>query len=368
MTYSRPALIISEAIAQKNIKQMADKAQANGVELMPHFKTHQSKIIGRWFKDLGIDSITVSSVSMARYFAEDNWQNITIAFPLNIKEIKQIANLAAHINLTLLITDLEQIKVLLSEVMVSVNILLEIDCGSNRSGLPPDDNDTITKMIDLLERSQHCFKGFYSHFGHTYNAASVNEVEDVYNNALNIITDLKHRYGYAQAQISIGDTPSCTVMRGFAKVKSIHPGNFVFYDLMQAQIGVCKEEDIAVVLACPVVSKNKQRCEVVIYGGGVHLSKESLFDKTLQANIYGKIVWLTKDGWSASLPGCYLRSVSQEHGVVVVSPSVYNQISIGDVIGILPVHSCMTADAMGSYVDLKCGVIDHFKGNILATN
>ena len=361
INFTRPTLIINKDIVQQNIARMAEKANISDVELVPHFKTHQSLQIGGWFKENGIKSITVSSVSMAEYFASDGWKQITIAFPVNILEIKKIAALAAKTQLTLLVTSIEQISVLLREVDVYLRILIEIDAGSKRSGVNPENDSLISEMIDLLDNSQHHFKGFYSHFGHTYNAGSAEEVEQIFNSSLNLMEDLKHRHAYAQPTISIGDTPSCSIINNFEDIKSIHAGNFVFYDLTQVQIGSCQEKDIAIALACPVVGKNDERQEIIIYGGGVHLSKESLLDTEFAQTIYGRPVLLNEDGWSKSIPGCYVRSLSQEHGVTKLTPEAYGQINVGDLIGVLPVHSCMTADVMCGYTDLAGQAVDHFK-------
>jgi D-serine deaminase-like pyridoxal phosphate-dependent protein len=42
----------------------------------------------------------------------------------------------------------------------------------------------------------------------------------------------------------------------------------------------------------------------------------------------------------------YVKALSQEHGVVVVPPTEINSYTIGDLIYVLPIHSCMTADLM----------------------
>ena len=358
---SRPTLLISEDIARNNIHRMVVKTGLNNVELIPHFKTHQSRAIGSWFKEETLETITVSSVSMAEYFADDIWKRITIAFPVNLLELAKISALAAKVQLTVLVTGVEQIQALLDKVDVYLRILIEVDTGSNRSGVDPEDDGLISDMINLLENRQHQFKGFYSHFGHTYHADSRDAVKQIYSASINIMEDLKHRHAYAQPTISIGDTPSISIIKKFEDIKSIHAGNFVFYDLTQVQIGSCQEEDIAIVLACPVVSKNESRKEVIIYGGGVHLSKESLFDNDIEQNIYGKPVLLTDAGWSSAIADSYVKSLSQEHGVVKLNDDAFDKIKVGDVIGILPVHSCMTADCMGGYVDLNGHSIDHFK-------
>ena len=72
----RPTLLINKDIARRNIVRMVEKANLTNVELVPHFKTHQSLQVGGWFKEEGIKAITVSSVSMAEYFASAEWTQI----------------------------------------------------------------------------------------------------------------------------------------------------------------------------------------------------------------------------------------------------------------------------------------------------
>jgi len=65
MNITKPTLILDEAKCKTNSAFMADKARRHNLELRPHFKTHQSLEIGRWFKDAGVKKITASSLDMA---------------------------------------------------------------------------------------------------------------------------------------------------------------------------------------------------------------------------------------------------------------------------------------------------------------
>ena len=121
-----------------------------------------------------------------------------------------------------------------------------------------------------------------------------------------------------------------------------------------------RESDIAVALAVPVVAKSKERLEVIIHGGAVHLSKDHLFDANEQ-KFFGEMVVFTEDGWSPIIEGVKLKSVSQEHGILSVSEEIFDQIELGDVIGILPIHSCLTANLMKSYLSLKGETIEHLE-------
>ncbi|MCK5222536.1 MAG: alanine racemase, partial [Candidatus Aminicenantes bacterium] len=69
MDIIEPTLILDSAKCRKNIRSMLKKAAESEASFRPHFKTHNSREIGRWFREEGVDKITVSSVKMAGYFA-----------------------------------------------------------------------------------------------------------------------------------------------------------------------------------------------------------------------------------------------------------------------------------------------------------
>ncbi len=126
---------------------------------------------------------------------------------------------------------------------------------------------------------------------------------------------------------------------------------------MQYYIGSCEISQIAVAMACPIVAIHEQRNELVIYGGGVHFSKERLEDEEF-GTIYGKVVENEGNIWGNLIPGMYVKNLSQEHGIVVVPSSKISDYKIGDLLFIIPVHSCMTANLMKRYVTTEGRVIE----------
>ena len=56
----------------------------------------------------------------------------------------------------------------------------------------------------------------------------------------------------------------------------------------------------------------------------------------------------------------FIRSLSQEHGIVGCTNDFFNRISIGDIINIYPIHSCLTANLMKAYVTETGKKISHF--------
>ncbi len=361
---TRPTLLLNEKQCKINIQQMVDKAKRLNVQLVPHFKTHQSAEIGEWFKACGIESITVSSVKMAEFFARSGWKNITIAFPFNVHEIPAINKmLDQHVNLTLFVVNTEVVHRLNEELTAPANLFIEMDAGYGRSGVSTEDIAKVKELVGLIEAgSMTNLYGLYCHPGNTYHTNSVEEIKGIWAGVIKNILAVKTTLGVAgeSLRIRVGDTPGCVLVEDMEGVDEIGPGNFVFYDLVMNYLDVCAESDIAVAMACPVVAKNESRNEIIIHGGAVHFSKDHLFDSN-EEKFFGEVVVLEEEGWSPIVEGIKLVSLSQEHGVLRASAEVFEAIEVGDVLGVLPIHSCLTANLMKSYTTLNGQEIKHLE-------
>ncbi len=149
---------------------------------------------------------------------------------------------------------------------------------------------------------------------------------------------------HPELELSVGDTPTCSQASDLGLADEIRPGNFVYYDLMQVQIGSCTADQIAVAMACPVVAKHEDRREVVVHGGAVHFSKDRIEESGRP--IYGRPVEDRGDLWGAIIEGGWVRKLSQDHGIVRLPKEKLERTHVGDLLKILPVHSCLTADLM----------------------
>jgi D-serine deaminase-like pyridoxal phosphate-dependent protein len=357
---NKPSLILNEQRARENIRHMALKANLSGVKFRPHFKTHQSIEIGAWFRDEGVQQITVSSVDMAEYFAEDGWTDITIAFPVNIRQINQIQKLAERINLGVVIENLESLSYLGQNIQQKINIWLKIDSGSHRTGIPWDQTGEVLSILSEAANYPHlAIQGILTHAGSTYSAQSSDEAIHLHKESSLRMIDLQQKIiqtGHPKPMISVGDTPGCCLLNTFDDVDEIRPGNFVFFDAEQLEIGSCKADQIAVALACPIVARHPERNEVVLYGGAIHLSKETYLHSGQPS--YGLIALPDENGWGEILPDCSVVRISQEHGILSVPQTMLNQFPIGGLVLVIPVHSCLTAHLMRRYLALDGHTIE----------
>lgn len=358
-----PTLILDEAIAQENIQQMAQKASQQGVIFRPHFKTHQSAKIGDWFRQQVVSKITVSSLRMAAYFAQHGWKDITVAFPVNLREHALINQLAAVIQLGILVEDAAVVQQLATVIAQPLNVWLKIDAGYHRTGLPWQEPEAILQCADAVRKSPFfTLAGLITHAGNSYHtprekipalfAESIQRLKTVQTTLQNA--------GHENVLISVGDTPGCSLSPSFAGADEIRPGNFIYFDAQQLMLGSCSFEQIAAVVACPIVALHADRHEVVLYGGAVHLSKDMV--EVEGKSTYGLVCFPEGNGWSKPIPGAYVKSISQEHGIVSMPVSAFSRCNISELLCIIPAHSCLSADLVGSGVTTSGKSIEMFPG------
>lgn len=361
MNITRPTLLLDEDKMNANLDRMIDKAKRTNTELIPHFKTHQSKEIGEICRSKGVQRITVSSVKMAEYFAANGWSNITVAFPFNPLEVNSINTLIKNgVEITLLVTELSTLDILSDQIEGEVNLMIEIDAGYGRSGVPSDSIEIIQALAQKIKESNKLnLYGLYCHPGNTYSTNSVEDIQALWADAIPKMKAIKDHLD-KDVKVRMGDTPGCTVVEDMEGVDEIGPGNFIFYDLVMNYLDVCDESDIAVAVACPVVAKNESENKLILHGGAVHFSKDHLYNANEQ-KFFGEMVVLEEHGWSSIIPNAKLISVSQEHGILKVDEETFEQIEVGDVIGILPIHSCLTANLLKEYRTFDHRTYEHLE-------
>ena len=360
---TRPTVLVDRPKVIAHVAHMARKAHSAGIVFRPHFKTHQSARIGDWFRESDTAAATVSSLSMAGYFARHGWNDITVAFIANRLETDRINALASRIRLGLTVDHGDSITELRQHLTHPAHVFIKIDTGYGRTGIPWDDTGGVVSLARMIHDSELLdFAGLLTHAGHTYHARSRGHIRQIYDETLARLAHLKAILldrGMPRCLLSVGDTPGCTVVEDFHGVDEIRPGNFAFYDLQQSRMGICSDDDIAVAVACPVVGIYPRRSEVVLYGGAVHLSKDTVENERGET-VFGRLALCGRDGWEVIDPPVDLTALSQEHGKAKVPGRFLSRIRRGDVLLVLPVHSCLTVNLHREYLTLEGETLTSF--------
>lgn len=342
-----PALLVDEARARANIAAMCAKVEASHTSLRPHFKTHQNVGVGRWFREAGVRKATVSSYDMAVQFADDGWDDLTIAMLVDPRDLPRLAALGRRLaerngRLGLLVDTPEAARAVDAEVERPNAIYMKIDTGYGRSGIFWEDVPRIRETAAAVD-----FTGLLTHAGHSYRTPR-DELK-----ALHCTTAARLRaVAMATGQdllLSVGDTPTCATVDLLVGVDEVRPGNFVFFDVMQLVAGICGPQHLALAAACPVLAVDEARGRLVLRGGAVHLGK----DPALVAGqpVHGCLGTMTEDGFDQVLPEVAVTQLTQEHAVVDVPRDRWDDLVAGlrpgDRALVFPSHACLACHQHG---------------------
>ena len=346
-----PALLLDIDILERNLQRMQEHALKHHVSLRPHIKTHKCIEIAKKQQTLGAKGITVSTFYEAEQFAEAGFNDITWAFPLPLVYIDKAMKLADKITLRLVIDSVEaqaSLQKAAANADKPVHVWLKVDCGFHRAGVDPSSAFAEELARSLVKSKSLCFDGILTHAGHSYLTKSKQEILDIAGQERSTMVNFAERLrrkGIAVPAISIGSTPTMTLTNNLEGITEIRPGNYVFYDYMQTQLGVCSVSDCVLTVLASVISHQPEALHFVTDAGALALSKDQ--GATHIRNDMGMGI-LYEDYERKRLfthIDVQMKSLSQEHGKVIVEKENYieGKFRVGERVRILEHHSCLTA-------------------------
>jgi D-serine deaminase-like pyridoxal phosphate-dependent protein len=345
-----PTLILDRRVLARNTRAMTERVRALGVQLRPHMKTAKSVDVARTALAGNFGGITVSTLHEAAYFLEHGISDITYAVGIVPAKLDAVAALNARgADVGILTDNLDMARAIAAHDKVH-KVLIEIDTGDKRGGVLPDAPELVEIGRVLHDAPKVTLQGVLTHAGHSYDCRDPHAIaavaEDERAGAV-LAAKRLCAAGLPCPIVSVGSTPTASFARDLSGVTEIRPGVYVFYDLFQAGIGVCKLEDIAVSVLASVIGQRRADNTLLIDAGALALSKDRSTAELPQDCGYG----LVCDAESGRpLAGLYVRTVNQEHGFVTADrPIAFERFPIGAKMRVLPNHSCITAAAYGSY-------------------
>jgi len=362
-----PVLLLDLDILQRNLDTIAGKARFLGVALRPHIKTHKCLEIARIQQELGARGITVSTLAEAEIFANASFNDITYAFPLDSGKITQTLNLAEKATLRLTVDDpatAETLETAAADRDQSVPVWLKVDCGYHRAGVDPTSDYALQLARFLYEASHLRFNGLLTHAGHAYKVTSREELLNIANQERDVTVAFAERLrtkGIAVPAVSVGSTPTMSVVEHLEGVQEMRPGNYVFHDRTQVALGSCAIADCAVTVLTAVVSHQPGSSHVVIDAGALALSHDPGPVQLDSAPGKGAVVVETNP--LAVHPSLRVVSISQEHGIIQgTGPEDLAGLEVGSRMRILPNHACLTVALFDEYAVVKGEeVVYHWK-------
>lgn len=329
-----PCLVLDRERLDRNLTNMAERAERLSVSLRPHVKSHKCIEIARRQTELGARGITVSTLYEARIFAEHGFDDIVWAFPVILSRLPEVVALAKRIRLGLVVDCVEAVDALQS-LPINLEVWLKVDSGYHRAGVDPNGELALELAERLASSATLRFAGLLSHSGHAYrynDDAEVRAVAEQERSGMVLLCQRLSPKGIIVPAVSVGSTPTMTRVEKLAGVSEARPGNYALFDYTQVVLGSCTALDCAATVLSTVVSAPKGAQHSVIDAGGLTLSVDASHPLAPRATM-GEIY---EDYGQGRLDAdLRVTSVSQEHGMVS------GRLKVGQRLRILPNHSCL---------------------------
>lgn len=322
-----PSVVIDLDQVGRNIQEMSAAADAHGVRLRPHIKSHKVPELMRLQLAGGAVGATCATLREVEVMIDAGCPSVTLAFPLLSAD--KVARLVA-------LRERAEIRVTLDSVEAATalgraagsqpfDVLLEVDTGQGRLGRPAG-APSVELGLAIAAVPGVRLIGVSSHAGHAYAATSADELGRIAAAEADALvrTAAELRRGGADVrEISVGSTPSARAGFGLGITES-RPGTYLMNDATMVRLGVATHETCAAFVLATVISRPAPD-RVVIDAGTKALSSDGL----------------GRDDWVHVLhrPDLHAAFLSEEHGVFRADDPTTAP-AIGDRVLVIPNHVC----------------------------
>ena len=350
-----PCVLVEAHRLDANLKAQQARADAGGVALRPHTKTHKSIALARRQRDHGAQGLTVAKVGEAEVYVDAGFDDIRLAYEVVGREKhERLLRLMDHARLSFCVdtrAGAEAAATVYAEAGATAEVLVEVDCGYGRTGLRWDDPDLVAfaRHVDALEGLR--VVGILTHAGHSYYGPQADETKTA---ALRrVMAEERDRMidaalrlrdaGFEGLEVSIGSTPSLRHFENRTQdgctITEVRPGNYVFHDGIQVGLGVAGWTDCSLTVLTTVISKHRDS------GGQERLfldagKKVFTSDTAYGLEGYGTILYNART--MTPLPHARITGLSEEHGWVRVRGGA--TMDVGDRVRVVPNHACVVVN------------------------
>jgi D-serine deaminase-like pyridoxal phosphate-dependent protein len=333
-----PAVLVDKRKALSNLDRMQEKANAKGIRLRPHSKTHKSPLVAQWQIERGAVGICCAKLGEAEVFANAGIADIRLPYPLNPSNADRVVALLNRTRLSFIVDHPVVAKQWSDAMMIRgkrVDVLVKVDVGFHRCGIDPDAREAMPMIKDVASLPGLRFRGLLSHAGQAYHAHSEDELRKMAEAEARTMSDLAERCrknGVPVEEVSAGATPPARFSLEHDGFTEFRPGNYVYFDRTQVALGAAAVDNCALSVLATVVSK-PAKDRIILDSGSKTLTNDG-------ARGFGSV-----DGYGAVIghDNLLIERLSEEHATVRVREGS-TTLEPGDRVRIIPNHSCVVSN------------------------
>lgn len=328
-----PGLVVFADLVEKNIDKMIAIA-GDAARLRPHCKTHKMAEVTRLQVEKGITKHKCATIAEAEMLAEAGVEDVFLAYnPVgpHIGRCVEFAAKCSHSRLSVTADHEKPLRELSAACQaggVEVGVLLDVDTGYHRTGIPMDTDQAVDLyglIVDL--------PGVYADGLHVYDGQNhqtdlderTAAVDAAFQASCEFADRLDHR-GYPIPRLVCGGTGSFPIFAKYDDPRvELSPGTTVFHDTGYSEAFPDLQFDPASMLLTRVVS----RCHddrLTLDAGNKSVAADPPFGNRL---------------YFPDLPDAKTIVHNEEHLVLVTDKATEYQ--PGDVLLAVPRHTCPTS-------------------------
>ena len=164
-----PALIIDLDLLNANQTLLQRYCEQKNIRLRPHTKTHKCVEIAKRQISAGAQGICCAKLGEAEVMAEGGIGDILITSPIvTALGIDRLIELSRTSDITVVVDSIENVEMIAAasaRSKASINLLLDLDPGLHRTGVPPDERAEAIAIA--ISKKEHLnFRGLQMYAGH----------------------------------------------------------------------------------------------------------------------------------------------------------------------------------------------------------
>lgn len=322
-----PSVLIDLDLMEANIATMQSRCDALGIAFRPHIKTHKIPDIARRQLAAGATGIACQKVSEAEVFADAGFDDIQI--PYNIvgaRKTRRLAALADKAKLTVTVDSqpvIDGIAAAAQAVGSTIHMMVELVSLGQRTGTTPEAALAFARRIQATDNLR--FAG-----------VMVYPSDAAIRPRLLETLALLETAGIPVESVSGGGSGAISDMHLLPELTEMRVGTYVFWDWNSVSGDYAGFDQCAMRVRASVVSANEPG-RVILDSGSKSIQSET---------IDGQF------GYIAEYPTARIYKVNEEHGYVDFS-ACKSAPSVGDIVHIIPVHTCVVTNLHNQLYGLR---------------
>jgi D-serine deaminase-like pyridoxal phosphate-dependent protein len=253
-----PCLALDLDILEENLSKMQATSTAAGKKLRPHAKSHKCSALAAQQLEHGAVGICAAKVSEAEVLVNNGIHDILVTGPVasEKKAARLVALLRQSPSLMTVVDHAESIELLdglLADADLDMDVLVDIDVGLQRTGVPPA---RALKLAEQVLATKHLkLKGIQAYAGQVQH---IDRYDDRQTASIKCMSQAAEIFRQLQAKaasctiFSGAGTGTCEIDLGIAELTELQVGSYALMDAEYLAIESARHAGLAEIFPAPL--------------------------------------------------------------------------------------------------------------------